>query len=120
MNSTAHRSSPRLGLTIAALSAGLFLAGCSGANEPVTSPAGVVAGPAPSTAPGMAAEPTVTSTTVPVASSTRPVPTTATTSAASAGDISEGLAGIDRALAELDHHLTDADHDVATPEGDIR
>lgn len=116
MNCTPSCSSLRLALSMAALSAGLFLAGCSGADEPATSRPGVVAATAPSTPP----QPTVTSTTRPVSTSTRPVATTATTSAAPAADIGESLAGIDRALAELDHQLTDADHDVATPEGDIR
>jgi hypothetical protein len=96
MDPAPHSSSPRLPLMFAGLFAALFLAGCSGANEPVPSPAGVVSGTAPSTA------------------------TTATTSTAPAADITESLAGIDRALAELDHQLTDADHHVAIPEGDIR
>ena len=114
MNSTPHSSSPRLAL--AALAAGLFLAGCSGTTRPATSPAGIVAHTAPSTVP----EPTVTSTTRLVTTTTRQIATTATTSTAPAADITEDLAGIDRALGELDHQLTDADHDVATPEGDIR
>jgi hypothetical protein len=116
MSRTPHSLSPRLTLVLAALSAGLFLAGCSGANEPATSEPVVVAGMAPSTAP----DPTVTSTTPSVPISARPVATTATTSAAPPADLDQSLAGIDRALADLDHQLTDADHDVATPEGDIR
>lgn len=116
MNSTSPPSRPRLALLVAALSAGLLLAGCRGANERATGPAGVVSGTVPTSAP----EPAATGTTRPVPTSARPVATTVTTSAAPAPDISESLAGIDRALAELDHQMTDADHDVATPEGDIR
>jgi hypothetical protein len=116
MDPTKHSSSTRLALVLAGLSAAFFLAGCSGANEPVSRPAGVVAGTAPSAAP----EPAFTNTTRPVTTTTRLVATTATTSTAPAADVTESLAGIDRALAELDHQLTDADHDVAIPEGDIR
>ena len=121
-----HSPSPRLVLTIAALSAGLSLAGCSGANEPATGRPGVVAAIAPSTEPSIESEPIatstsllVTTTTRPVTTTTRPVAMTATNSAPGA-DLDQSLAAIDRALAETDHQLTDADHDVATPEGDIR
>ena len=134
MSRTPHTSSRRLALALAALSAGLVLAGCSARNEPVASQPGVLAGTAPSTAP----EPSIPSTANPVptnpvptnpvpstpaptgpAPTARPVATTATTSAPSA-DLDPSLADIDRDLADLDHHLTDADRDVATPEGDIR
>jgi hypothetical protein len=131
MSRTPHTSNPRLALGLAALSAGLFLAGCTGRDEPVATQPGVLAATAPSTGP----EQSVTSATSPIPTSPtptspvpatpvttipRPVVTTATTSAAPSADLDQSLAGIDRDLADLDHQLTDADHDVATPEGDIR
>ena len=117
MKRALHSSNPRLPLVLAALSAGLFLSGCSGANDPATIRPELVSGTAPA-----APDSSVTSTTLPVPTSTRPVATTTTTttSAAPTADLAQSLAGIDRDLAEFDHQLTDADRDVATPEGDIR
>ena len=125
MRPAPHSFRPRLAVGLATLSAGLLLAGCTGGEEPATSRPGVVADPAPITAPEQSAtatgaEPSATSTTHPVSTSPRPVATAAAPSAVTTAELDQSLAGLDRDLADLDDQLTDADHDVATPEGDIR